>query len=377
MLARFGETWVVTRSNNRSAIEAGLSQLAPDDRPHFLYEDLPSWARVWKRGRRGIHLYYLLWQLAALRRARVAHRHTPFDLVWHVTMANVWLGTTAPLLGVPFVFGPVGGGVSVPWRMMPVLGVRGTVNEIGRSAVRGVARYLNPLARIAWRRATLILVQNEETERWLPSAYRDKAAVFPNVVLNGRPRAEGDASSRTALFAGRLVPWKGGALAIRTLAALPGWTLVVCGIGSDRPRLVRLARRMGIEDRVRFVGEVPRERLLELMAAEVDVLLFPSLREEAGWAVAEALSCGLPVVCLELGGPPLLGARPVPVSEPGRCVEALAAAVGDVTGSLRPSPQLSSDVLGRRLATLLGASFGAGFERVGGLPLPGSLRRSP
>jgi glycosyltransferase involved in cell wall biosynthesis len=42
------------------------------------------------------------------------------------------------------------------------------------------------------------------------------------------------------------------------------------------------------------------------MRTEADVLLFPSLREEAGWIVVEALASGIPVVCLDRGGPPVL-----------------------------------------------------------------------
>lgn len=378
MLARLGETWVVTRRNNRPAIEAGLAELPEAERPHFVYVDLPAWARWWKRGRRGIHVYYLLWQAAALTRARRLHRDSPFDLVWHLTMANAWLGTTAPLLGTSFVYGPVGGGVSVPWRMVPVLGPRGTGYEIARRAVRGTARYLNPLARLAWRRADLILVQNEETRRWFPQVHRRKVEVFPNVVLDLHPPDALEApAGRTALFAGRLVPWKGAGLAIRTLTALPGWMLLVCGRGSDRARLEHLARRLGVRDRVRFLGEVPRPRLLEMMRQEADVFLFPSLREEAGWVVAEAVACGLPVVCVGLGGPPLLGARHVPPSGPVRCVEALAREVLNAAGAPSPLPRLSLDAQSERLSRLLGTQHD---DRGRSLPTPvvvDPVRRAP
>jgi len=46
MLARLGETWVVTRANNRPAIEEALSSLPPEERPRFVYVDLPAWAVV-------------------------------------------------------------------------------------------------------------------------------------------------------------------------------------------------------------------------------------------------------------------------------------------------------------------------------------------
>ena len=81
MLARVGETWVITRRNNRSAIEEGLRSLSLDVSPRFVYVDLPEWARFWKRGQRGIRLYYLLWQIAALRKAHQLLRQLDFDLL--------------------------------------------------------------------------------------------------------------------------------------------------------------------------------------------------------------------------------------------------------------------------------------------------------
>jgi hypothetical protein len=106
MLACLGETWIITRSTNRSAIEEGLRSLSPDVSPRFVYVDLPEWARFWKRGQRGIRLYYLLWQIAALRKAHQLLRQLDFDLVWHLTLANAWLGSTGSLLRRPFVYGP-------------------------------------------------------------------------------------------------------------------------------------------------------------------------------------------------------------------------------------------------------------------------------
>ena len=69
-LAALGhEVWVITRSANRSAIEAALRSREPS-RLHFVYCDLPLWARSWKKLPGAIYLYYFLWQWLAFRRAR-------------------------------------------------------------------------------------------------------------------------------------------------------------------------------------------------------------------------------------------------------------------------------------------------------------------
>jgi glycosyltransferase involved in cell wall biosynthesis len=307
MLARIGDTWVITRANNRERIEAALGSIPERDALHFAYVDLPDWARFWKRGTRGLKLYYLLWELAALREGRRLQRSERFDLAWHLTLANAWLGSAAPLLGLPFVFGPVGGGVGPPWRLVPSMGFGPMLYEASRSVARVMGRYLNPLARLAWSRARCILVQNPETIDWLPRRHRHKARVFPHIVLSRLPDIERPPGERppVALFAGRLLPWKGVDLAITAMSMLPDWRLVICGRGPDESRLRHLATEVGVMDRTEFTGWLPRSEVLRAMK-EAGVFVFPSLHDEAGWVIVEALAAELPVVCLDHGGPAFL-----------------------------------------------------------------------
>jgi glycosyltransferase involved in cell wall biosynthesis len=363
MLARFGETWVLTRANNRDAIEAHLPTVPEAQRLRFIYVDLPAWARFWKRGQRGVRLYYFLWQLAAVRIARRLHREVGFDLVWHLTFANAWLGSVGPWVRCPFVWGPVGGGAGTPWRLAAVLGVRGVLYEVVRAAARFGLRHLNPLSHVAWARARLILVQNAETLAWLPARHRARAVVFPNAVLEdrllgGRRRRLGPPS---ALFAGRLLPWKGVALALRALALAPEWRLLVAGSGPDGPRLRRLARRLGVAERVRFLGWIPRDEVLRVMREEADLFLYPSLHDDSPVVVVEALASGLPVVCLDRGGPPLLGGAAVAAGGCDETVRRLARALVAGAGPSRAVSRLGFEQRVRDLGSVLAAS---------GLPVP-------
>ncbi len=98
---RFHEVWVVTRANNRAAIEGELTATVPG--LHIVYHDLPRWARWWKRGHRGIHLYYLLWQFTALRVARRLHQEVGFDIGHQVTFVSFRYPSFLAWLGIPFV----------------------------------------------------------------------------------------------------------------------------------------------------------------------------------------------------------------------------------------------------------------------------------
>jgi glycosyltransferase involved in cell wall biosynthesis len=322
MLAQFGETWVITRTNNRGAIEQALEAAGRELNIHFVYVDLPPNLRRWKRGQRGIRLYYLLWQRAALRQARRLNSELRFDVAWHLTLANIWMGSTACRLGVPLVYGPVGGGVAPPWRLVRALGAKGVIYELLRAGGHLLGRYLNPLARASWRRASLILVQNEETRQWLPRRHRGKTEVFPNVVLEQMPAGPRNDSRQVLLFAGRLMPLKGVSIAIRALEGLPGWRLIICGDGPDSARLRRLATSRGLEDRVDFRGWVDRAEVLRTMRQEASVFVFPSLHDEAGWVVVEAMSFGLPVVSLDVGGPSILAGDGMVVAPAGMRITA-------------------------------------------------------
>lgn len=340
-LATIGEVWVITRANNRPVIEASASagELAG---VRFVYVDLPAWARSWKKGTRGMRLYYLLWQLAALRAARRLEASERFDCVWHLTIANAWLGSAAALAGPPFVYGPVGGGVRAPLGLVPSLGLKGAAYEALREVARQGSRYLNPLARVSWRNASVILVQNEETRRWLPARHRGKALVYQNAAVEGIDLgSSGEGPGRTAVFAARLLAWKGGALAIRAIARSPQWRLIVCGAGPDEARLKKLADRLEVGDRVDFRGKVAQEELMSIYATEADVFLFPSIHDDSPLAVAEAVAAGLPVVCLDVGGPHLIaGDAGTVVPSGGRAskvVRALASALEEAAAAGPPS----------------------------------------
>jgi len=109
---------------------------------------------------------------------------------------------------------------------------------------------------------------------------------------------------RVMVFTGRLVPHKGVDVILQALAELPkDVVLVVIGAGPRLPSLVGLARRLGVEDRVRFCPAVSDEELPFFLALG-HVFVFPSQNrlEGFGLVVAEAMAAGLPVVVADMPG---------------------------------------------------------------------------
>ncbi len=105
----------------------------------------------------------------------------------------------------------------------------------------------------------------------------------------------------TLLSVGSLIPRKAHELAIEALRGQPEWRLMLAGSGPLRADLEALARRMGVADRVRFLGEIPHSELPALYSA-ADVLVLASSRE--GWAnvLLESMACGTPVAASDVNG---------------------------------------------------------------------------
>ncbi|HWM05125.1 MAG TPA: glycosyltransferase [Actinophytocola sp.] len=141
----------------------------------------------------------------------------------------------------------------------------------------------------------------------------NRVAVVPCGVDHDRFRPEGPVAARQlphrVVSVGRLVPRKGFAHLIVALRACPDTELVIVG-GPDEPglagdreacRLRAMARRMGVADRVRLVGRLPRDRMPELLRSADLVACTPSY-EPFGIVPLEAMACGVPVLATAVGG---------------------------------------------------------------------------
>ncbi len=158
------------------------------------------------------------------------------------------------------------------------------------------------LGTAAARRARLTVAQNADVSSYF--SIRRQLTIEPDAFIDHTTLPE-RRFSRTGLHqlvgVGRLVEWKGWTLAIDALALLPDrYHLDIYGTGSDRARILRRARRRGVGDRVRLQGWQPREVVGAI--ARAGCLIHPSLHDSAPGAIAEALTIGTPVACLDVGG---------------------------------------------------------------------------
>lgn len=354
--ARDHDVWLLTRGKFAHEIAEELA-VRPVPSLTVVPLELPPWLLRLRRRHADVYWYYPLWQRLAGRTAKRLEAEHSFDVVHHLTFAVDWMtaGVVRPS-AAKVIWGPVGGSTAVPLSMARWLGVRGLASELVRRAFTGACRLWT--GRRLARNADLVVAQNKDV-----AAVFEKHAevvVQPNVAIRAMGAGGGPADpfgppgTRTAVFVGRLIPWKGLLLAISALARpeAAGWELRVIGDGPQWRRAERLATQLGIRDRVEFLGQVPREQVLAALR-RADALLAPSLREAAGWAVAEALASGCPVVCVDRGGPSVIVGPDDGAVVPwrGDVVGSLAQGLGGLTGRIEPvarwSPERLPDVLAK------------------------------
>ncbi len=249
-----------------------------------------------------------IWLRKARKRALVIVAAERIDAVSHVTLSAYWMPTPAVALGLPSIWGPVGGAVTTPRTLWPLLGRGGALQErLDRWSIKVAASL--PATRRTARMATTRLIQNRETRDALPSGAQENVHLLNHALFNETPETDFQPDGRYALWAALMETRKGGRIAIEAVARTRSDTkLVMVGDGPQRQTLEKLARQLGVADRVEFTGWIPRERAIELMQGATTVL-FTGLREEGGLALTEAMYNARRVIVLEHGGAGSIGRR--------------------------------------------------------------------
>jgi glycosyltransferase involved in cell wall biosynthesis len=303
----YDATVLASPAHRAAVLEATKRDLALQ-RVRWLFPEVAFWPLqqgtepVWER------TYNLMWQREALRVARMLHREHPFDLVHHLTWGGVRAPTFLGTLGVPLVIGPVGGGETSPASLRDRFPLRGRVLE-GVRDLSNATIELNPIVRQGLRKAAVIFARTTDTKNLLSPQLRAKTyiqmelGVAPAQIGTPRPVRQ---TPRKLLYAGRLLYWKGVHIAIEALGRLtthiPDARLTIVGNGPEEARLKSEIAQRKLGANVTFLSWMPQEQFLRLYDNH-DLFVFPSLHDSEGWVVLESLCKGLPVVCLDLGGP--------------------------------------------------------------------------
>lgn len=354
-LRKTAEVHVVTQVRNRDAfLRAGMVE-----GQDFTAIDSEALARpLWRLGKRlrmgegkgwttlqlidGVMSYpyfeRLVWRAFG---ARI--RAGEFDIVHRITPLSPTVSSSmAPKCaraGVPFVLGPLNGGV--PWP--PGFDAERRREREFLSYVRSGYKVL-PGRRATLRAASAILVGSRYTESEVPADLRDRCVYLPeNAVdperFDATSKAPGTGPLRGA-FLGRMVPYKGPDMLMEAAAPLlrdGRMELDMIGDGPMLPDLRAMAENLGVSQAVTFHGWVAHREVQDRLRG-AHLLTFPSIREFGGGVVLEAMALGVAPLVVDYAGPgelvqPGTGYK-VPIGPRPEIVRALRDKLEELSGDL-------------------------------------------
>lgn len=305
-MAKNNQLYVITRANNQCVIEEYL----PSDIKNnvtFYYYDTPHFIKRLKNKAKGLYFYYFFWQIGIIPLAKRIIKNNRVDYVMHLTFGSMWMPTFMPFLGIPFIWGPVGGGDCEPRSFLKLLAPKQRIIQSFRYAMNKTA-LINPLIFVPALKAKAILCRTQNSADVIPQCFQSKVRVVLETSMGEdifiyKKHDRNDGKIRF-VSTGRLLPSKNILSAIRSLQYLPkelDYEYFIIGSGNQKNEIEKEIITNKLSNKVRILDEMPRSEVLnELQKA--DIFLFPSLREGGSWALMEAMAIGLPVICLDWAG---------------------------------------------------------------------------
>jgi glycosyltransferase involved in cell wall biosynthesis len=326
-----------------------VGESANGNNPRFIYVKNRTWhyrpQGIWKKIECSIakplmNLAYQNWLSHAFAQAKREVALTPFDVVHLITYVGWRFPGAFYRLGLPFVWGPIGGLQNTKWRLLPSLGPRGAFYHAARNSVNSLQIKLLPGPRRALQAACgSVIAATSEIQEKLWEHFGTKSQVIsevgpPDLPPPAEPRKRAQEEPFKICWSGLHLPRKALHLLLRAAARLPrdlDYCIEILGDGPCGQPWRALASRLGVQSRCRWHGQVSREQSLTIMKT-CHLFSITSLSDLTSNVAVEAISLGLPIVCLDHCGfadlvTPECGIK-VRVGSIGQIVSDLAAAIG-------------------------------------------------
>lgn len=265
-----------------------------------------------------------------------------FDLVHRITPLSPTIASPiarkVAKAGVPFVLGPLNGGV--PWPRHFEAERRAEKEWL--SYLRSAYKHL-PGRSSTLKHAAAIIVGSRHTQSEIPDAYQDKTVYIPENGIDPtrfNQTAQPAGAVLKAAFVGRLVPYKGADMLIAASADLlrdGRMTLDIIGDGPMLGQLTDLARSLGCEQGLTFHKWIAHAEVQSILGRS-HILSFPSIREFGGGVVLEAMALGVVPVIVDYAGPGELVSEATGLKVPCSTRDEIIAAFAKVLGDLADDP---------------------------------------
>lgn len=293
------EVKVLTFLRNKEAIESYLYQNPIENLSFEYIEQKRSNNQLINKFLNSDSIDLQKYQIKMSKKVKKILSKEGFDVIHQVTPIELRAIGYSWKNEVPFVYGPVGGGQSVP-QGLSFYYRNNKLKERIRSLANKIICY-SPYYGKAIKTISRFYVANPETKTFLLNKWNEQFFLESDIATEGKTyyKEKKINGKIKILWVGRLVHLKGLELFFDALANIKDRDYEVIIVGNDdhkeKKNYELYARNLGILKKITFMGNIPYERMHEIYQ-ESDIFCFTSLRETSGNVLLEAAECGLPII---------------------------------------------------------------------------------
>lgn len=357
-LSRYHEVHVISEEKFKLPVDeylAKYTELKENLKFYFIVKKRNKWLRkIWPPS---YYRFYRRWQQKAFKLAQKLDQAEDFDIIHQLNMVGYREPGYLWKISKPFVWGPVGGLENSPWKFIPSLGLKGCLFYCSRNIINFLQRQSLSRPRKAANHSHSAIIAATTGNALLIRQLWGKETTIINEVgqtlvkQNGlSKRGEADAPLRI-IWSGLHTPGKNLPLLLNSLATVSfAFECHILGSGEMTSRWEKKSMSLGINKYCKCYGWLERGKALEVMQSG-HVFCITSISDLTSTVTLEALSCGLPVICLDHCGfsdviTENCGVK-IPVTNPSKAARDFAGALERIYNDEHYRQRLSEGALDR------------------------------
>jgi glycosyltransferase involved in cell wall biosynthesis len=311
-MSKYNEIYVLTRANNKKNIDKYFQE-NKNEKLHFIYYDLPKIFRLFKKGNRGIHIYYKIWQILTYYKVKKIIKYEKFDIIHHLTFNEFRTPSALWKFGIPFIWGPIGGAQEFPegFDKFYKFNFKYRCSESIRKMINSFYINSNGLVKVYSKSSYVLFATQCNYDILYNDVLKDKSAILLETGIDKIKPYNKDYKSKdkiSFLWVGNLIYRKALGLLLEAIHILKQsnteyeekYEFNIIGDGPLKSIYEEYCKENKLNN-VKFIGKV-NHKDVDNYYKDADVFIFTSLRDTSGNVVLEAMANSLPVIVIDHQG---------------------------------------------------------------------------
>lgn len=303
-LGKHHELHIITEKNRWEAPIKAYMKENPElcQNLHFYFIEKVRNDKLRKIWPPSYYWFYKQWQKKAYNLALTLDKEDDFDIIHQLNMVGYREPGYLWKMNKPYVWGPVGGFQNSPWRFLPGLGLKGMTFFAARNIINLWQYHLKRPRKSATHKNGAVIATTPNDANLIWKLWHKKAEIISEVGQDGTisslPCKRKPNEALKIIWSAQHTTNKNLPLLFKALKNIAiSYELHILGIGEMTKKWKKKAKNLNIEKQCIWYGWLERQKALDIVKRG-HVFCITSIKELTGSVTLEALSLGLPIICL-------------------------------------------------------------------------------